>query len=282
MYRVYSIKKVDIFYCCDIILLVMLMIKITSVRNAYPENAGVFIDRKNGHPQYTFLHFYNSVELKVGDAPIITTAPHAVILFKPDTPQYFKSHEPLIHDWFHFVCDEGDLPQNTIEADSIFYPNNFDYITKTVAQLETEFFGEKKNADILMDLKVKELFVMLDRMSNNEQIFVSTETIERFRYLRGEVFSTLDGDWSVANMAKRLNLSQSRFYSLYKTIYGISPTADLINAKMNSAKTMLTFGHQSVESIALSLGYKNITHFIRQFKASTGMSPSAYRKLKSP
>lgn len=262
-------------------ILVMIMINVSSVRHAYPENAGTFIERKQGHPQYTFLHFHNSVKLKVGDSPAIITAPHAVILFKPNTPQYFKSYEPLVHDWFHFTCCDGDLPVEAIKPDCIIYPHNFEFITKAVAELETEFFGEKKNYEPLMELKVKQLLIMLDRLvTEKEQISVTAETVERFRYLRGEVFSSLDADWTVANMAKRLNLSESRFYSLYKTIYGISPTADLINAKINSAKTMLTFTNQSVESIAASLGYKNVTHFIRQFKGATGLSPSVYKKIK--
>jgi len=37
--------------------------EITRLRHAYPEKAGFLIDRKEGYPEYTFLHFYNSVEL---------------------------------------------------------------------------------------------------------------------------------------------------------------------------------------------------------------------------
>ena len=40
-----------------------LMPYISSLRHAWPEKAGFTIVRKNGHPLYTFLHFYGSVEL---------------------------------------------------------------------------------------------------------------------------------------------------------------------------------------------------------------------------
>ena len=78
-------------------------------------------------------------------------------------------------------------------------------------------------------------------------------------------------------MAERLNLSESRFYALYKSIFGISPTADIINARIYSAKNMLQFSNDKIEKIAAELGYKNTTHFIRQFKSSTGVTPSKYR-----
>lgn len=254
------------------------MIEISLARHAYPENAGFIIDRQYGHSEYTFLHFYNSVEiLKNGE--LIKTQPHAVILYRPRTPQYYISKEPLLHDWFHFSGDIDELGICEFMPDEIYYPANCDFISKTVAELESEFFGNRKNSEVLSDLKVRELFVKLDRfITEKENDFINTETIEKFRYLRGEIFSSLDGDWSVSNMAKRINLSESRFFTLYKRIFGTTPTADLINAKINSAKNMLLFHNERIEDIAACLGYENTTHFIRQFKKSVGTTPSGYRK----
>ena len=79
-------------------------------------------------------------------------------------------------------------------------------------------------------------------------------------------------------MAQRVHLSPSRVYPIYKKLFGISPNADLINARINSAKNRLINSGDKIEDIAESLGYRNITHFIRQFKENTGMSPGQYRK----
>lgn len=257
------------------------MLKISSVRHAFPENAGFFIDRKNGHKDFTFLHFYNSVEI-IKDGKIIKTEPHAVILYNKETPQYFKSNEPLIHDWFHFDGCIGDLGINTFQFDEIYYPNNYKYIIQTIAELEMEFWSNNLNSDLLSDLKIKELFIKLDRdITNNETNSIDSAYTKAFRSLRQEIFSSLNADWSVANMAKKINLSESHFYLLYKKIYGITPTVDLINAKINSAKNMLMFKDMLIDDIAANLGYKNTTHFIRQFKGCVGMTPSEYRKIYS-
>ena len=253
------------------------MLKITSVRHAFPENAGFVINRPYGHLDYTFIHFYNSVEIIV-DGKKIVTEPHAVILYKYGTPQHFKSHEPLLHDWFHFVGGFDGLELDNLKFDRVYYPKNINFITDTVAEIENEFFGNKPNRNFIYDCKIKELFIKLDRdIANNEDSISNPEYIKDFRYLRGEIFSNLSDNWTVAKMAKRLGMSESHFYLLYKRIYGISPTADLIKAKIDSAKNTLRFQNTSITNIAESLGYQNTTHFIRQFKKSVGISPSQYR-----
>ena len=78
-------------------------------------------------------------------------------------------------------------------------------------------------------------------------------------------------------MAKKIGLSESHFYLLYKKIYGITPTSDLIKVKIDSAKHMLRFQKTQIGDIAANLGYQNTTHFIRQFKKMVGISPSQYR-----
>lgn len=258
--------------------MVMIMLKISSVRHAYPENAGFCINRKAGHEHFTFLHFYNSVEILINGV-ITKTEPHAVILYNPTTPQYFKSDGPLIHDWFHFIGSIQDLHFDTFKPDLVFYPNNYQNIIKAVAELEREFFDDKSNKDLLIDSKVKELLIKIDRdlISDNGNI-IDKQYINVFRILRGEMLSSLNLNWSVSDMANKVNLSESHFFVLYKKFYGITPVADLINARINNAKNMLLFKNMLIDDIASELGYNNTTHFIRQFKSFVGITPSQYRK----
>ncbi len=256
------------------------MLHISSVRHSYPENAGFYIDREKGHGDFTFLHFYNSVEILL-DGKLIKTEPHSVILYDRTTPQYYRSEGTLLHDWFHFDGSEEEMELRIIQMNQIYYPNHCQYITETVAELEREFMGNRLHANRLLDFKLKELFIKLERdIAGNENEPVEPEYIQTFRCLRGEVFSTMEREWSVSEMAKKVNLSESHFHMLYKKIYGTTPTADLIHAKMNSAKNMLLYDNKRIDDIALALGYKNTTHFIRQFKGMIGRTPTEYRKMK--
>ena len=85
------------------------MTQITNARHAWPERAGFHLERKNGYPDYTFLHFFGSVELLVGGERVVTR-PHACILYAPGMPQWFYSRQPLTHDWIHFTDDPAVVP----------------------------------------------------------------------------------------------------------------------------------------------------------------------------
>ncbi len=257
------------------------MITISTIRHMYPENAGFFIDRKEGHRNWSFLHFHQSVEIFL-EGKMIVTEPHAVILFRPGTPQYFITRENLIHDWFHFHTEDGEMPPISLfQPDRIHYPSCHKEITRWVAELETEFFASGFSSDILIDSKIKELLIRLERnlSAGAAPSRIKNETLEKFRFLRGELFSSTEKHPSVSEMAEKVNLSPSRFFALYKSIFGTSPTADLIHARVRSAKNMLIYTDKRIDDIAFSLGYENTTHFIRQFKSRTGKTPSEYRLL---
>ena len=254
------------------------MIKILSARHTYPEKNGLLIDRKNGYGEYTFLHFYNSMRIVLNGKEIITE-PHAVIIYNKTTPQFFESKKAIVHDWLHFTGEaDSVLFENEIEFDKIYYPKQFDFITKITSELEKETFSEGFRTNEFINLKFHELILKLNRALYQQNEYVEKDIRDKFRTLRGEMFSSLGNKWTVQKMAANVNLSQSRFYKVYKTIFGVSPTADLIDAKIGSAKNMLLNTNKKVEEIATELGYDNTSHFIRQFKATVGVTPTSYKR----
>ena len=216
------------------------------IRHAWPEQAGFCLNRRKGYPGYSFVHFLTSVEIVIGGVRTVTPN-HACIIYAPGTPQYFIARQPLVHDWFHF----SEMPEGLPEC-----------------------------LDLPLDMT--ELFIKLSRsLSDEYTAVIDTTTSEGLRRLRSEVLLSLNHPWTVAEMAARIPLSESRFYTVYKSFYGTSPMEDLIRARIDSAKNTLLFTDRTISSIAESLGYNNLTHFIRQFRSFTGMSPSGYRRNTS-
>lgn len=254
------------------------MVKIESVRHSWQEKAGFVIDRPNGHKHFTFLHFFGGVELLVGGR-IVKTAPHACILYNIGTPQYFCSKTTLTHDWMHL---SGNLIQKLqsvgLEPDRLYYPAGNHFITAITQEIETEYFADRSCRDALLELKTQELLIKLSRACSGQlEPGVDIDTEERIRKLRADVFLSLGHPWTVAEMAQSVGLSESRFYAVYRSVFSNSPTDDLIKARIDSAKNALLFGTGTVSQIAESLGYNNVTHFIRQFKSLTGFSPASFR-----
>lgn len=108
---------------------------------------------------------------------------------------------------------------------------------------------------------------------------VDTEQRNDFIRARNEIHRNFSYDWTVKKMSELVNLSESRFYSLYKKVFGITPQHDLFMLRIQRAQNCLINTTYSVETIAAIVGYKNQYHFIRQFKQYTGFPPGQYRKM---
>ena len=98
--------------------------------------------------------------------------------------------------------------------------------------------------------------------------------------IHNKMMSAPEKPWVVADMAKSVNLSVSRFHAAYRAIYDSSPVKDVITARVERAKELLvTQERATLPEIAEQLGYKNHYHFISQFKSVAGMTPGVYRRV---
>ncbi len=250
--------------------------KITRIRHLWPEPAGFELERKNGAGEYIFLHFLNSVDI-VHNGETIVTKPDTCIIYSPDEPQWFKSHCPLTHNWMHLSGDVGyALSQYGLSLNTLYTVGDGDFITVILRELEMEYNSEKKYYDSLSNIKLQELFIKISRSTSSNNTFgISPEITQKFDALRSEMLSNLQKDWFVPEMAQKVFLSEPYFYLLYKRIYGISPTQDLILARVDKAKRLLQQNFK-VSEVAAMTGYTSEYHFINQFRKTEGMSPGKY------
>ncbi|WP_417897949.1 AraC family transcriptional regulator [Bacillus haimaensis] len=79
-------------------------------------------------------------------------------------------------------------------------------------------------------------------------------------------------------MAKRANLSISRFSTLFKQQFGSSPHQYLLEMRINHAQELLEKTDLTLEQIASYCGFANIHHFSKAYKKKMGMSPGQLRK----
>lgn len=186
----------------------------------------------------------------------------------------------MLHDWFHFKGISGQLfDKLDIPTDVLIFPKQWSFITDIVEEIENEFYAKRDYNEHLIDLKVKELFIRLSRAIKSDYSEITAEkTSSKLRQLRIEISHNLSHDWTVMKMASKLMLSQSRFAHIYEKFYGTTPIDDLIRMRIHAAQNALEFTQSTVCEIAYSLGYRNTTHFCRQFRKFVGISPSQYRK----
>ncbi|MFS0873742.1 helix-turn-helix domain-containing protein [Paenibacillus xylanilyticus] len=87
----------------------------------------------------------------------------------------------------------------------------------------------------------------------------------------------ISSEGSITQMAEELNLSRSQCTKIFKEIYGISPRQYVTEKKLKHAKQLLVSTNKTIEDIADELGYHSVSHFSRQFRRGTGLSPNQFR-----
>jgi len=85
---------------------------------------------------------------------------------------------------------------------------------------------------------------------------------------------------TVEEIAKKLNIDRTYFYTLFKKKIGISPKQYLLKHRMNTAASLLKNQNIPVSVVACSVGYNDIFTFSKMFKKHFGLSPTEYNKSK--
>ncbi|TMV44621.1 helix-turn-helix domain-containing protein [Paenibacillus mesophilus] len=82
---------------------------------------------------------------------------------------------------------------------------------------------------------------------------------------------------SIAEIAGQLHISRSQCTKTFTKVYGVSPRRYVSQLIESRAKFLLVTTSMSIEDIALELGFRSLSHFSRQFRRWTGLSPLQYR-----
>ena len=176
----------------------------------------------------------------------------------------------------------GSLAEVGLELNTLYTPTGGQFVTAILREIEFELLANPGSNTTLTELKYRELLLKLARTVQNETVDseIKSTVKTQMRQVRSHIFSRMDHNWTVQEMAELAYISASRFHTVYRTVFGISPMDDLIHARIDTAKNRLCNSDESIHQLAADLGYRNVTHFCRQFKKITGLTPMEFRKTQ--
>src|SRR5712671_203665 len=90
----------------------------------------------------------------------------------------------------------------------------------------------------------------------------------------------LDGDPSIADLARECRLSASHFARAFRQATGMPPHQWLTKRRVERAKGLLLEGSLDLAQIALVCGFVDQSHLTRVFARCEGHSPGKWRRLR--
>ncbi len=95
------------------------------------------------------------------------------------------------------------------------------------------------------------------------------------------IMEHLNEPLTVSELANYSLLSKDHFIRLFRREVGVTPIDYIVQKRIESAQIALVMEERkSVNEIAYSLGFRNLSHFNRLFKRITGMTPTEYKRMR--
>ncbi|MGN1083981.1 MAG: helix-turn-helix transcriptional regulator [Lachnospiraceae bacterium] len=245
------------------------------------QKPGFVEERRHGLADFLFLRFHSKTTLILGDKTYTITKPCAFLIDSSTPYKYFSNSKDYRDDYLHFAADNRMqfLSELTFPLNTPIRISNNNAITNLLELILAEHQSKNRLAAKSIDLLIRCLFVKVaEEWMQSQQLNTSVPHYYELLRVRDTILASPERPWKIEELADLAHLSPSYFQVIYKKAFGITCMTEVINAKIEQAKLLLTSTELPVSAVAAETGYNEVYHFIRQFKKSTGMTPGAFRK----
>lgn len=245
-------------------------------------NSDFVKDRPNGTGEYILLLIKTKAVFKFGENEI-HTKPNSLIIYRKGSPQFFRADNDIyINDWICFDMTEDEVAffdKAEIKLDTVYEVNNTVNISSLIKNIYHELLSDSIHKSNVISNYLEILFFKISECIKAQNKHWNFYDI-KLNNLRNMIYNNPQAKWSVAELAQKIGISQSQFQRLYKSKFGVSPIADVVAARIEYAKYLLTSTDYTVSRISEELNYKSDIQFIQQFKSVVQITPSNYRKSR--
>ncbi|NHN33610.1 AraC family transcriptional regulator [Paenibacillus agricola] len=221
-----------------------------------------------------------------------------LLLIQPGAIHYNRSGNEKEFTYFclHFQIDDCQLLPVLNSSSQIYYPCDSQMTNKVLPLLNRLIEFTQKTVSLQASdrmFMLSELFQLFGSIADeltsekerktdpkmNERLALNiAEKIENMvknTHLHGPADEDRIG---IDDIAADFGISPSYCNRIFKKHYQISPRQYLSNLILQKAKHLLMQKELSIDHVAEMIGYRELSHFSRQFKRWTGSSPACYRK----
>lgn len=239
------------------------------------------IFRPSGSGDYLFLLLKAPMKVYL-DNRLVITRENACILYTPGAPQHYQAVRRFYNSYLHFSSDENPALRFCLPENAVFYPECVSRIDSCISRLQSEYFSPLPYQEEAVHSLITMLFLSIARSLTKESVRKEDtgNLYPLFQSLRLEMLSECGQDWNVERLCKCINLEKSQFYAYYRSFFSSTPKNDLLRARLEKAKNLLSNEALQVNEVAQLCGFHNQAHFSRYFKAYCGCAPGEYARRR--
>ena len=169
------------------------------------------------------------------------------------------------------------IRMSAIEMDFVYTPLHVHFADSILSGIESEFKNQNPEWQSIVCAYLLEIFSKIVRLSNHNLVDILPDHAQKLRDLRAEIHENFSKSWKIGEMASKMGLSTSRFASLYKNEFNISPTEDLIQTRIDQSKKMLADSKVSIKKVSVACGFESVHYFHRAFKKRANITPKHFQ-----
>ncbi len=159
-------------------------------------------------------------------------------------------------------------------VDSVLKNDRVDEETIVLSVNKNDIYKLLSQAYTLDGYRIWGLILQKDKKYKQEQNSIEFQINQAKILMQESVY----GNQTPEDVAKSLNISYSRFRSLFKKITGTSPGKYINELKIKELKYALISSNESVKEISYKFNFANPDYLTLYFKQRTGLTPTEYRK----
>ncbi|MBQ7821575.1 MAG: helix-turn-helix transcriptional regulator [Clostridia bacterium] len=168
-----------------------------------------------------------------------------------------------------------------ISADRVYTlpKNTIGELDKEFSKLFNEFkFRHECFEEACAALLCSVLIVLARAIKRFERLRGFSKGTSRLELSLGMMHQHFAGTLKICELARLEHMSESRYRSIFKQIYGSSPGEYITKLRLSRACELLSTTDFTVTEVARACGYADALYFSRIFNKKSGMSPREYRK----
>jgi AraC-like DNA-binding protein len=238
--------------------------------------------RPAGQGAWLMMVFHSGIEIDT-EAGRVQGQPGQGIILDPAYPQWHRGDaRGYVNDWINLAGADvaAAVAGFALTVNRLLELEDPSVMGRLLDEMHRERLHRARGWEAALDLLARQLLLAFSRhrpATGGDSHAAWRRHHAPLMRLRQRMLGEVSRRWSIPQLARAAGLGEHRFATLYRRFFGLPPMEDLIRARIEEARGLLTRSDDSIDRIAGQCGFQDLPYFTRQFTRRVGLPPGRWR-----